>query len=181
MRFRRAPHLALAVLTAHAAPRPAATSPARHPWALPGRPARPPSSAWSTATRSILALGHDDERVRLIGIDTPETVKPDTPVQCWGPQASAHMKHLLTPGTAVRVARDAEPRDKYGRLLLYIWRVRDGLFVNLDLAADGFARILSIEPNTAHEADLAAAVAAGPRLGPVWVCGELVRPPGDRR
>src|SRR5215471_7815923 len=42
----------------------------------------------------ILRLGGADQRVRLIGIDTPETVKPGTPVQCWGPEASAHTKHL---------------------------------------------------------------------------------------
>jgi micrococcal nuclease len=127
---------------------------------------RPPPVAGGQATvvrvvdgdTVILRIGHDDERVRLIGIDTPETVKPNTPVQCWGPQASAHMKHVLTPGTAVRVARDAEPRDKYGRLLLYIWRAHDGLFVNLDLATGGWARQLTIPPNTGHESQFAAAV-----------------------
>ena len=96
------------------------------------------------------------ERARLLGIDTPETVKPNTPVQCYGPEASARTKALLPPGTAVVVQRDTEARDRYGRLLVYLWRRRDGLFVNASLVSEGFARTLSIAPNTAHRADLAA-------------------------
>ena len=103
------------------------------------------------------------ERVRLLGIDTPETVKPGTPVQCYGPQASNRTKQLLPLGTAVLVQRDQEPRDRYGRLLAYLWRARDGLFVNRSLVADGYARTLSISPNTAHRDDLAAASAAADR------------------
>jgi len=101
--------------------------------------------------------GGATERGRLLGIDTPETVKPDTPVQCFGPEASARTKVLLAPGTEVLVQRDAEARDRYGRLLVYLWRRQDGLFVNRSLVADGFARTLSIAPNTSHRADLAAA------------------------
>ena len=48
-----------------------------------------------------------EERVRLIGIDTPETVKPNTPVECFGPEASAHTKELLPAGTPVYLERDA--------------------------------------------------------------------------
>lgn len=106
----------------------------------------------------VLRLRVGEEHVRLIGVDTPETVKPNTPVQCFGPQASSHLKHLLPPGTTVRVARDAEARDHFGRLLLYLWRVSDGRFVNLEIAADGFGRPLSIAPNIAHRADIATAV-----------------------
>ena len=87
-----------------------------------------------------------DEYVRYIGVDTPETVKPDTPVQCFGPEASRHTKDLLPPGTGVLLQRDEEPRDRYGRLLAYLWRARDHRFVNRDLVAEGFARTLSIEP-----------------------------------
>ncbi|MCU1355545.1 MAG: nuclease (SNase domain protein) [Acidimicrobiales bacterium] len=107
----------------------------------------------------------DVERVRLLGIDTPETVKPNTPVQCFGPEASARAKALLPAGTEVVVQRDAEARDRYGRLLAYVWRRRDGLFVNRSLVADGYARILSISPNTAHAPDLAAARAAAQAAG----------------
>ena len=113
------------------------------------------------------------ERARLLGIDTPETVKPNTPVQCFGPEASARVKTLLPPGTRVAVQRDTEARDRYGRLLLYVWRQSDGLFVNASLVSDGFARILSIEPNTAHRRDLGARAAAARdhRLGLWGRCG----------
>ena len=106
-----------------------------------------------------------DERVRLLGIDTPETVKPNHPVDCFGPEASARTKALLPPGTAVVLQRDAEPRDRYGRLLVYLWRRADGLFVNGSLVDDGYADTLSIEPNTAHRGDLAARRDAARRAG----------------
>lgn len=99
------------------------------------------------------------ERVRLLGIDTPETVKPDAPVECYGPEASARAEALLPAGTEVLVQRDEEARDRYGRLLAYLWRRADGLFVNRSLVADGYARTLSIAPNDAHRAALSAAAA----------------------
>ena len=101
--------------------------------------------------------GSRRERVRLLGVDTPETVKPDAPVECFGPEASARTKAILPAGTAVLVQRDEEARDRYGRLLAYVWRRADGLFVNRSLVAEGYARTLSIDPNTAHRRDLAAA------------------------
>ena len=107
-----------------------------------------------------LDISGSTERARLLGIDTPETVKPDAPVDCFGPEASARTKALLPSGTAVVIQRDREARDRYGRLLVYVWRQRDRLFINDALVRDGFARTLSIEPNTAHRADLAAAMAA---------------------
>lgn len=105
------------------------------------------------------------ERVRLLGIDTPETVKPNTPVQCFGPEASTRTKALLPPGTKVRVTRDAAARDRYGRLLLYVYRSGDSAFINQALVSEGFARILSIAPNTAHAGELSAAAAAAQRAG----------------
>ncbi|WP_426573298.1 thermonuclease family protein [Aquihabitans sp. McL0605] len=116
-------------------------------------------------TVDLMLAGGGHERARLLGIDTPETVKPNTPVQCFGPEASARTKDLLAPGTAVLVQRDREARDRYGRLLVYLWRAADGLFVNRSLVADGYARVLSIEPNTAHRADLAATSAAARAAG----------------
>jgi len=112
-----------------------------------------------------LQIGDTTERARLLGIDTPETVKPDTPVQCYGPEASARTKALLPPGTAVVVQRDREARDRYGRLLVYLWRRRDHLFVNGSLVGDGYARTLSIAPNTSHQADLAAQMDAARTAG----------------
>jgi micrococcal nuclease len=86
------------------------------------------------------------ERVRLIGVDTPESVKPGTPVQCFALKASAFTKHLLD-GRRVRLVLDAEPRDRYDRLLAYVYRLPDGLFVNAELLRGGFAQTLTIPPN----------------------------------
>ena len=58
--------------------------------------------------------------MRLIGVDTPETVKPDTPVQCFGPAASS-FEHRVVEGRRVRLLPGVEPRDVYGRLLAYVW------------------------------------------------------------
>lgn len=99
------------------------------------------------------------DRVRLLGIDTPETVDRDRPVECFGPEASARTKSLLPSGTRIGVQRDLEARDRYGRLLVYLWRRADGLFVNASLVRDGFARTLSIPPNVAHRSELSAAAA----------------------
>jgi micrococcal nuclease len=103
------------------------------------------------------------ERVRLIGIDTPETVKPNTPVQCFGPQASAHTKSLLHAGTPLHLERDVESRDKYGRLLAYVYRADDGMFVNLDIIGAGYARLLTISPNVAHTDEFVSAAGAARR------------------
>jgi micrococcal nuclease len=102
-------------------------------------------------------IGRRRERVRLIGVNTPETVDPRRPVECFGPEAKQATKHLLPPGTPVRLERDAEPRDDYGRLLVYLYRATDGRFINLDLVAQGFAVPLRIAPNTAHATEFAAA------------------------
>jgi micrococcal nuclease len=91
-----------------------------------------------------------EERLRLIGIDTPETKKPDTPVECFGPEATAFTTSLLPKGTSLHVQRDVEARDVYGRLLAYVYRSHDGLFVNLEIVAEGYARPLTIPPNVAH-------------------------------
>ena len=64
-----------------------------------------------------VTIGGHRERVRLIGINTPETVDPRRPVECFGHEASEHTKTLLPAGTEVDLVRDVEPRDAYGRLL----------------------------------------------------------------
>ena len=98
-----------------------------------------------------------EERVRLVGIDTPESVKPRTPVQCFALAASARTKALLPKGTAVRLVRDVEERDRYGRLLAYVYRARDDLFVNLALVREGYAVVLTVPPNVAHTGEFVAA------------------------
>ena len=99
------------------------------------------------------------ESVRLIGIDTPETHGPGGLRECFGSEASRRTASLLPPGTPVRLERDVEARDRYARLLAYVYRKRDGLFVNLALARDGFAAPLSIPPNVAHTSEFTAAAA----------------------
>lgn len=110
-------------------------------------------------------LGGRTERVRLLGIDTPETVDPDRPVGCHGPEASALTHQLLPDGTEVRLERDEEPRDRYGRLLAYVFRVDDELFVNEAILAAGEAEILSIAPNHAYASRLAATADAARAAG----------------
>lgn len=106
---------------------------------------------------AIVRFGSRTETIRLLGIDTPETKHPTKPVGCFGPEASAHTHALLPPGTLVFVERDEEARDKYGRLLAYMHRATDNLFINHELVAGGWAVPLSIAPNFAHESDFAAA------------------------
>jgi micrococcal nuclease len=102
----------------------------------------------------VLAWNGHTETARLIGVDTPETKHPTKPVECYGPEASAFTQRLLPRGTAVRVERDREPRDHFGRVLVYVHRLADGVFVNVELARAGFARPLPIAPNTAHAAEV---------------------------
>jgi len=121
----------------------------------------------------VARVGDRAERVRLIGVDTPETVSPSKPVQCYGKQASDHLKSLLPEGTAVRLQTDADTHDVYGRLLAYVYRRADGMFVNLELARDGYASLLTFPPNVAHEPQFSAAVdrAHRQRLGLWGTCG----------
>jgi micrococcal nuclease len=93
-----------------------------------------------------VAVGGQDETVRYIGVDTPESVKPGTPVQCFAKAASAANERLVE-GRRVRLAYDAEHRDRYGRLLAYVYRADDDAFVNARLVEDGYARTLTIPPN----------------------------------
>lgn len=120
-----------------------------------------PASATAYVSRVVdgdtveVRLGGREEDVRYIGVDTPETVKPDAPVECWGPAASALNKRLVRAGEQVTLRFDRELRDRYGRLLAYVYRGDDHLFVNARLVRDGAARTLSISPNTAHAGALA--------------------------
>ncbi|MGB2711528.1 MAG: thermonuclease family protein [Conexibacter sp.] len=104
----------------------------------------------------VVRVDGREERVRYIGVDTPETVKPDTPVQCFGPAAHALNARLLAAAHDERVTLrfDRELRDRYGRLLAYVYRADDGLFVNAQLVRAGAARTLPIAPNTTHAAEL---------------------------
>lgn len=112
-----------------------------------------------------LTIGPVTERVRLLGIDAPESVSPRVPVQCFGPEASQALAQLLPVGTEVAISRDPEARDHYGRLLLYLHRADDGLFVNQWLVAEGLATAVSYDPNTTHQVALARAERAATTEG----------------
>jgi micrococcal nuclease len=106
-----------------------------------------------------------DERVRLIGINTPESVDQNRPVMCFGKEASAHLEELLPEGTPVRLERDVEPRDRYDRLLAYVYRAADGEFVNLAMVRDGYAQQYTFPPNVAHSEQFGDAERAARRGG----------------
>lgn len=88
-------------------------------------------------------------RVRLLGVDTPETVDPRRPVGCFGKEASNKAKELLS-GRRVSLEKDISDTDKYGRLLRYIYLPLENgqtLFVNDYLIREGFAKVLTIPPD----------------------------------
>ncbi len=113
------------------------------------------------------------ERVRLIGIDTPESVAQNRPVQCYGVESSDYLTGLLPPGTPITLIRDVEARDQYDRLLAYVVRSDDGLFINLDLVVNGFAGPLTYPPNDyyAELFEAAADDAARDGIGLWSACG----------
>jgi micrococcal nuclease len=84
------------------------------------------------------------ERVRILGADTPETKDLRKPVQCFGPEASAYT-HARLGGRRVSLETDTEVRDKYGRLLAYVYV--DGKRFDDELLRLGYARVLIIPPN----------------------------------
>lgn len=94
------------------------------------------------------------ERVRYIGVDTPESVHPEVPVECYGPEASAENKKLVA-GREVVLVRDITERDKYGRLLRYVYV--GNTFVNLYLVEKGFAQVVTYPPDVAHTDEYRAA------------------------
>jgi len=127
-----------------------------------------PAAATAPVTRVVdgdtfeARIGGETEDVRLIGVDTPETVKPGTPVQCYGPRAS-HFTHALLEGRTVRLVFGVERRDVYGRLLAYV-HLGDR-FVNAILVRRGLARTLTIPPNDRYAPLLRRLEAASARAG----------------
>lgn len=96
----------------------------------------------------------ETETIRLIGIDTPETVHPTKPVQCYGPESSAYVKNRLPPGTPVRLESGLEERDRFQRLLAYINLNSEDL--NLTLIEEGYARAETRFPHPRMTAYVAA-------------------------
>lgn len=105
----------------------------------------------------VVSIDGRTETVRLLGIDTPEKPGGPRPAECFGADASAHAEALVPPGTVVRLSRDRESRDQYARLLAFVHRADDGLFVNLAMLEGGYASPLFFAPNTALESRFEAA------------------------
>lgn len=87
-----------------------------------------------------------EHRVRVLEIDTPETVKPNYPVQCGGRGAAAFAEAELPVDSTVYLAADREDRDTYGRYLRYVWDF-EGEFYNEKAVAEGYAKAVLFEPN----------------------------------
>ena len=127
-----------------------------------------PASASAYVSRVVdgdtieVQLDGGEEDVRYIGVDTPETVKPGAPVDCFGPQASS-FNHRLVEGRRVRLVFGAERRDQYGRLLAYVYL--GDRFVNAELVRRGLARTLFIPPNDRVEERLKQLEIAAARAG----------------
>jgi micrococcal nuclease len=87
-----------------------------------------------------IMLDGKEEIIRMIGVDTPETVHPSKPVEFFGKEASNFTKAMVPVGSEVYVTYDWDPRDKYNRLLAYIWYKEDGKWIlhNLNLIANGY-------------------------------------------
>ncbi|MDQ5943995.1 MAG: micrococcal nuclease [Patescibacteria group bacterium] len=132
-------------------------------------PAKDPGSALSSSDALAVVEVFDGdtisvqrngvvEKVRFIGIDTPETKDPRKPVQCFGKEASQYTKGLLE-GKRVRLEIDSTQgeRDRYDRILAYVRR-EDGLFVNQQLVAEGYAHEYTYQDQEyAYQAEFRAA------------------------
>jgi len=107
-----------------------------------------------------VSLNGETQTVRLIGIDTPETVDPRKPVQCFGKEASAKAKTVLT-GQMVRLESDPTQGDldKYQRLLRYVF-LSDGTFFNEMMVAEGYAHEYTYDTPYQYQAEFKAAQAA---------------------
>ncbi|MGF9891829.1 thermonuclease family protein [Priestia megaterium] len=93
-------------------------------------------------------VNNKDEKIRLILVDTPETVKRNVQIQRYGPEASAYTKSVLKPGTKVTLELDVQERDPYGRILAYVYV--NGKMLNETLLEKGLARVAVFPPNTRY-------------------------------
>jgi micrococcal nuclease len=93
-------------------------------------------------------IENEKRTIRYIGIDTPETVHPSKPVECFGVEASARNKALVA-GTDVYLEKDVTDTDKYGRLLRYVYA--GDVFVNHTLVAEGYAHVYTYPPDVRHD------------------------------
>lgn len=141
--------LATALSLAHPAP------------ATPAAEAAVPDDAQEAVVRKVIDgdtfVIESGEKVRLIGIDTPEKAGPYTQEEPFGKEASVFSKTLLE-GQTVYLAKDTSDTDRYGRLLRYAY-LKDGTFVNLCLVEEGLATAVEFPPDTAYAEIFASAEA----------------------
>ena len=106
---------------------------------------------------AIVHVSERRERVRFIGINAPEDTSRVDP---FGPEATAYVKRALAPGSTVYLEQDAEQRDRYGRLLSYVWLARPATgsdaemrrsMLNARIALDGYAQQMTVPPNVKYE------------------------------
>ncbi len=107
----------------------------------------------------IVALNNQEERIRMIGVDAPESVSLNEEENTvWGQSASEYTKSVLEPGTKIWLTFDIEERDQYGRMLAYIWLDSDTENLNhlfqKQLIEEGYALAIRYEPNTKYAAEL---------------------------
>jgi micrococcal nuclease len=88
----------------------------------------------------------EETKVRLLEIDTPESVDPNSPEECYSARSSRALSEMLPLGEMVWIKSDRQLLDPYGRTLLYLWTT-DGRFVNLEMVRRGFAKAVLYEPN----------------------------------
>ena len=125
-------------------PTPVPPTPTPDPLAYPSMPPDLPRATVLSAVDGDtlkVQLGTAVETVRLIGIDTPETRDPRRPVECFGREAAAETARRAPPGATVALQADPTQgdRDRYGRLLRYVWLPAEGRLLNLELLIGGFA------------------------------------------
>ena len=96
-----------------------------------------------------VSLNGESLTVRYIGIDTPETKHPSKPIECFGPEASQFNEELVA-GKQVLLEKDTTDKDRYGRLLRYVW-IEGGGLVNQVLVENGYARVSTYPPDVKYE------------------------------
>jgi micrococcal nuclease len=104
-------------------------------------------------TLRVTGLRKGTGLVRLIGIDAPETGEGRTTRECFGPEAWRWLVEQVPRGSRVRLVFDEGERDRFGRVLAYVYRA-DGTFLNAALVTNGFARTMTMRPNVRHAKEL---------------------------
>lgn len=106
-----------------------------------------------------VVLNGTNETIRFLGIDTPETSHPTKPVECYGEEASQRLSQLLPRDSVVRLERDIEGRDRYDRILAYVYLPSEPNDIHLNwlMVAEGYATTLPIDPNRTYRSVLAEA------------------------